>query len=491
MRKGGIGLVIALLLVTILLVWNREWFALTQDETLSVSAPNIEQFRLSNGMEVLLVPNHRVPAVSHTLWLTIGSADDPRGKSGLAHYLEHLMFKGTKEIPTGEFSKRIEKLGGNHNAFTSRDFTGYYVNIAKEHLEEVMRLEADRFQHLNIPESEWKKEREVILEERRSRVDNRPSAILDEQMQASQFLNHPYRVPVIGWKHEMEALTLDDARNFYDYYYHPGNMLLVVAGDVTRSELEVLAERYYGTIPARKAATRNWLSEPPQLAAREVTLRHAQVHQPQWSRSYIAPSLVYGETQHTMPLQVLAHWLGGGRLSLLYRSLVLEQKIATSAGAYYDGLSRGPSSFSIEVTPAEGISLDDISVAVDALLEKARVDLVDDATLDRTKTLLKASAIYAQDGLEPIARFVGYLRMIGADLSYFTRWGELVDAITAEQVHQAAKAVLIDAQSVTGQLLPPLRPANAIAPTQDEPAETPAPAETEEEPQTGEQTDAQ
>ncbi len=467
MRKLLIGLlIVGVLAAAALWAAQQGWLGTTKSESdKEYSGPDIESFRLSNGMEVVLVPNHRVPAISHTLWLNIGAADDPRGKSGLAHYLEHLMFKGTPNLPSGEFSRKIEKLGGNHNAFTGRDFTGYYVNIAREHLATVMEMEADRFQHLSIPADEWEKEREVIIEERRSRIDNRPAAMLGEQMQATLFLHHPYRIPVIGWKHEMEALSLEDARKFYEYYYHPGNMLLVVAGDITRAELEPLAQQYYGVIPARKPAKRNWLSEPQAIAAREVTLRHALVQQPQWRRIYSAPSLVNGDTRHAMPLQALSYWLGDGKTSRLYQALVVEQKIATSASAYYAGLSRGPSDFSIAITPAPGVSMPQITQAVDALLQDIAAQPIDNHTLERAKTLLKASAIYARDGLQPIAQYVGYLRIIGADVSYFTKWPQLVDAITAEQVQDAARHVLRIEQSVTGYLLPP----QDAAPTQTQP----------------------
>ena len=242
----------------------------------------IEEFTLSNGMPVILVPNHRVPAVNHTLWLPVGAADDPRGASGLAHYHEHLMFKGTPKNSEGTYERMVESLGGETNAFTGADYTGFYVTIATEHLEKIMALEADRFQHLAPSANDYAKEREVIIEERRSRIENQPMALIKEQINAALYQHHPYQIPIIGWMHEMQTLSAEDAKQFYDTYYHAGNMVLVVAGDIKRDELKRLAEKYYGTIPAKPDYQRNWVNEPPQRAARQVVLRHPQVKQPQY-----------------------------------------------------------------------------------------------------------------------------------------------------------------------------------------------------------------
>lgn len=436
--------------------WGWQFYQTRTHQTSSVKkqTPDIQTFSLSNGMEVILVPNHRVPAVSHTLWLRVGAADDALGKSGIAHYLEHLMFKGTPMVADGEYSKQIAALGGSFNAFTGADFTGYYVNIAKEHLEKVMQLESDRFQNLLPPMEVFEKERDVIVEERKSRTENRPQALLAEEVSASLFRHHPYRIPIIGWMHEMEGLTADDAKAFYDHYYHAGNLVLVVAGDITREQLQPLAEKYYGSMKAKEPYKRQWVKEPPQRAPRDIVFAHEQVRQIQWLRTYVAPSMVDGKTEHVLPLELLVQWLGGGKTSLLYRDLVVEKKLATSASAGYSGLNYGPSRLSIYVTPASGVTKQQIENAVDAILQKARTEPIDSKHLERAKTLLKASAIYARDGLEPVAQYIGYLRMLNLDVSYFTRWAQMVDAVTKEQITKAANDVLKPEQSVSAYMVP-------------------------------------
>jgi zinc protease len=448
---AAVILLLAGILFALLRMSEDEKAPRTAHETVS---DDIESFSLRNGMEVVLVHNDRVPAVSHTLWIRAGAADDPMGKSGIAHYLEHLMFKGTKRWSEGQFEKQINERGGALNAFTGADFTGYYVNIAKEHLETVMQLESDRFQRLLPPDNAFARELQVILEERRSRIENSPSALLAEQMRASLFRHHPYRIPIIGWMHEMEGLTAEDAKSFYDRYYHPGMMVLVVAGDITREQLQPLAERYYGSILPRQSSARNWLKEPPQTTARRVSLSHPLVQQERFSRYYVAPSYVEGETKHALPLEILNYWLGGGRTSLLYRKLVIEQQLATSVSSYYSGLTRGPAVFSISATPAEGVNLEQLEAAIDKVIIDAKDGRITEAGLKRAKTLLKAEAIYARDGLQNVAQIMGYLRMLDMDLSYYTEWDKHVEQVTAEQVRAAAQDVLRPEQSVTGTLIP-------------------------------------
>lgn len=439
-------------------------YILYQFRDLTVSVPDIssdemenadiQTGHLSNGMEVVVIPNHRVPAISHTIWLRVGAADDPLGKSGLAHYLEHLMFKGTPTVPSGEFSRTIERLGGNLNAFTSQDFTGYYVDIAKEHLETVMKLEADRFQHLSVPLSEYQKEREVIIEERRSRIDNSPAARLNEQANAVQFQHHPYRIPIIGWMHEMQALELSDAEAFYKEYYHPGNMVLVIAGDVNFDEVMPLAEHYYGSIPAHEPYHRHWVQEPEHYTSPLVVLRDEKVQQPRWSREYLAPTISYGETKDAMPLMLFSQWFGSGKTSLLYQELVVQQQLATGANVSYNLLGVGPSTLNISVTPAADVTMQQIEEAVDALIAKTLASPISASDLTRVKTLMKADVIYARDGLSSIAQFVGMLRMTGQDASLFNKWTSMIEAVDAPTIQNAARDVL-SAPYVTSELLPP------------------------------------
>ena len=414
----------------------------------------IERFTLSNGLEVIMLPNHRVPAVSHMVWLRVGAADDPAGKSGVAHYHEHLMFKGTPSVPSGEFTRRIEALGGEFNAFTGSDLTGYYVNIAAEHLELVMQLEADRMQNLTPAEADYATELEVVVEERQSRIGSRPSAQLDEQLQAAMFMHHPYRIPIIGWMHEIKALSPEDARGFYDEYYHAGNMVLVVAGDITRAALEPLAEQYYGSLEARAAATHNWAQEPEARSAKRVVLHHAEVKAPRLQRRYLAPSYGAGDATQVMPLSLFAEWLGGGKSSLLYQALVEEQQLAVSVSASYSGFARGPSQFVIHAQPAPEVSVEELEAAMDAVVAKALHTPISPEDLQRIKTLFSASAIYARDGLSSLAHYAGYLAMLELPLEFLTQWESYVDAVTAEQMQAAASSVLQPQRSVTGLLLP-------------------------------------
>lgn len=417
------------------------------------SSGEIVSFHLQNGMEVVLVPNHRIPAISHTLWVKAGAADDPAGKSGLAHYLEHLMFKGTPTHPSGDYESIVEGFGGEFNAFTGSDYTGYYVTIAKEHLEQVMALESDRMQHLSMETDTLLKERDVIIEERKSRVDNQPRALLSEAVDAALFRAHPYRTPIIGWLHEMQQLTPDDARAFYRLHYQPAHMVLVVAGDIDQATLAPLAEKYYGAIKAPKVPVRNWSEEPPQRAERVVRMHHPLVQQPVWLRTYMAPSLGSGDNKKALPLELLAQWLGGGKTSLLYRELVVNQKIATAVSVNYSSLSRGPARFTIAVSPAPDVSGAVVQKAVNQQLTIVRHQQIAPGDLERIKTLLKAEAIYARDGLEPVAQVVGVLRVLDLDVGYFTQWPSRIEAVTADAIRDAAKSTLRPEQSVTAQLL--------------------------------------
>lgn len=414
----------------------------------------VDTFDLENGLKVVVIPNHRVPAVSHMLWLRIGSADEERGQSGLAHYLEHMMFKGTDRLKVGEYSQVVAKHGGDHNAFTSYDYTGYYVNIAKEHLPLVMDLEANRLVNLKVDDAEFLKEREVIIEERSMRTDNQPAALLREQMMAALFLNHPYHTPVIGWRHEMQALNREQVFAMYHRFYHPNNAVLVVAGDITAEELRPLAEKYYGKLPRGEKLERNWTQEPKPAAERRLVLRDDKVMQPDFRRYYLAPSFVEGKTEQAIPLTLLAQVLGGSHTSRLHQELVVKRKIATQAGAYYNGLDRGASVFSIFATPAEYEELATVEAAIDEILLQIQQEGISEEELTRAKTLEKANVIYARDGLQSLAYVIAQLYMVGLDEQFFNIWPQKIDAATASELKNAARAVLVPKRSVTGWLLP-------------------------------------
>ncbi len=415
---------------------------------------NPEAFTLENGLQVVVIPNHRSPVVSQMVWYKVGSADDPPGKSGVAHLLEHLMFKGTNVMAPGEYSKILARNGGRENAFTSNDTTAYYQVVAVDRLELVMKLEADRMVNLVLTDADVLPERNVVVEERRARTDNNPAALLDEQMSAALYLNHPYRIPVIGWKHELESLTTEDVLAFYRRNYAPNNAILIVSGDITAEKLRPLAEKYYGPIPARKVAKRVRLKEPPHRAARRVQLRSPQVREPRWGRDYLAPSFASGEKQHAYALEVLNDILAGGATSRLYRSLVVEQKIAVSAGASYDGDAYDLGTFSFYGQPAAGIGMDRFEAAMDAEIAKLLGSGVTINEVKRAKKRLLAGAIYARDSLRRGARVIGTALTSGQTIDDVETWPEHIKAVTRDRVNEAARAVFKISNSVTGLLLP-------------------------------------
>ncbi len=415
---------------------------------------NPETFTLDNGMQVVVVTNRRAPVVSHHVWYKVGSADSPAGKSGLAHFLEHLMFKGTAHLESGEFSRIVARNGGNENAFTGPDYTGYFQTIAKDRLETVMRMEADRMTNLRLEPDEVLTERDVVLEERSMRVDNDPGARLGELVNATQYLNHPYRLPVIGWRHEMASYTREDALAFYRTWYAPNNAVLIVAGDVDAAELRPLAEKYYGAIPARPVPERQRLGEPPQDAPREVDLSDPRVQQPSLIRSYLAPSLNAGASEHAYALEVLAEILGGTSTSRLYRALVIDQKLATSAGAYYRGTALDLATFRVYASPRPGVSLDQLEAALDAELARLKSEPITAAEIGRATSRMVAEAVYARDSLSSAVRSFGAALATGGTVEDVEAWPERIGAVTPEQVHAAAAHVLDLDGSVTGRLHP-------------------------------------
>ena len=413
-----------------------------------------QQFTLENGMQVVVISDHRAPVVTHMVWYKVGAADDPPGKSGLAHYFEHMMFKGTKNVPAGQFSQTVASLGGRENAFTSYDYTGYFQTIASAHLETMMRLEADRMANLVVREEDIVAEREVVQEERRSRLENNPSGLLGEQMNSAQFLSHPYGRPVIGWEHEVAELSRQDLLNFYATHYAPNNAILVVAGDVTLDEARPLSERYYGRIPAGEVVARKRLREPPQRAARRVTMSDPRVRVPSWSRTYLAPSRTAGETQHALPLQVLSEILGGGTTARLYKRLVIEEKVASGAGASYRGSSMDLSRFYVYASPQPGGDLESIEAMIEEEIVKLLETGVTEEELRRAKSGMVAGAVFSRDSLAAGARFFGAALAVGRTAEDVESWPEHIDAVTADEILAAARHVFNERLSVTGFLLP-------------------------------------
>jgi zinc protease len=415
---------------------------------------NPATFTLANGLQVVVVENHRAPVATHMVWYKVGAADEPLGKSGIAHFLEHLMFKGTSNVPVGEFSAQVARVGGNENAFTTQDYTAYFQTVAVENLELVMRLEADRMANLELDDSKVLPEREVILEERSQRIDNDPGSQLGEMARAVLFLNHPYRLPTIGWEHEMRGLTTEDAIAFYRRWYAPNNAVLVIVGDVTADQVRPLAEKYYGAVPTREVPARIRLAEPPHVAARQVVLESPRVQQPSWTRTYLAPSYYSGATEHAYALEVLAEILGGGPTSRLYRHLVVEQGIATGIGAWYGPDAVDLGTFGFSASPQPGAELPALQAAIEAELAAFLANGVTEAELAAAKTLLQAGAVKARDSLSNPARSIGATLATGGTIEDIEAWPDRIGAVTVDQVNAAARYVLKPESSVTSLLLP-------------------------------------
>jgi zinc protease len=419
------------------------------------AAAHVVNFTLANGLEVLVIPDHRAPVVTHMIWYRNGAADDPPGKSGIAHFLEHLMFKGTKAHPKGEFSEFIAEVGGQENAFTGSDFTAYFQQIAKQHLRACMAFEADRMTELVLTDDIVAPERDVVLEERRMHCDTDPGAQLGEAVQATLFTHHPYGIPIIGWGHEIEGLKREDALAYYERFYTPENAILVVAGDAEPEEARALAEETYGRVKPRGARPQRIRSlEPPTVADRLVTVRDEKVQQPNWQRHYLAPSSRTAADGEAEALEVLGHLFGGGQTSVLYRKLVIEEKLAVSAWAYYHGTALDQSRFIVNLTPAPGVTLEALDKAFDRTLAQFVNEGLDESALERAKTRLVADATYARDSQSDLARWYGSSLAIGQSIRDVEEWPAKIDAVTAEAVLAAARRWLDRKPAVTGHLLP-------------------------------------
>jgi zinc protease len=412
-----------------------------------------ESFKLANGLEVVVITNRRAPVVLHMVWYKVGGADEPPGKSGIAHFLEHLMFKGTKTLKPGQFSKIVAENGGQENAITSSDFTAYYQNVAKDRLETVMKIEADRMANLELPDDEVERERLVILEERRARTENSPRSILWELGNAALFTHHPYRIPVIGWEHEMKGLTKADALAFYNRWYGPDNAVLVVAGDVTAAEVRPLAEKHYGALAARNIAPRVRPQDPPHRHARKIVYKDARVDQPLWVRRYIAPSYNRGETKHSHALQVLSEIIGGGTTSRLFQELVVKQQLVSSLGVGYSPFHFDLSSFDIYASPRPGTEFETFEKALAVELAKLLESGVSEDEMKRAKQVLIDRAAFARDNLRSGAMSMGYALTSGRGIDQVEAWPQRIAAVTAAEVLEAARYVLKETGSVTAYLL--------------------------------------
>ncbi len=418
--------------------------------------PRPETFTLSNGLQVIVITDRRAPVVTHMVWYRVGAADEDRGRSGIAHFFEHLMFKGTREIGPGEFSREVARNGGQLNAFTSWDYTAYYERIARDRLELVMGMEADRMRNLRFSDETFTSERDVIGEERRQRIDNSPGAVMGERMRAMLYPHHPYGTPIIGWAHEIEALDRESALAFYQTWYAPNNAILVVAGDIDAAELRPLAQRYYGRLrPTRNLPARTWVQDPPNVGPMRVTHRDEKVRQPSVSRMYRAISYGTDEGRQAHALDVAIEILGGSETSRLYRALVEEQRIAVSAGASANTAGLGGGSVSVYATPVEGVSLEQVEAAIDAVIAQYLRDGPTEAELTRAKSSLAAAAVYSRDSQESLANIYGSSLAQGESIDDVVNWPRDIEAVTRDEALTIARDTLVLDASVTGLLLPP------------------------------------
>lgn len=419
-----------------------------------------QTFTLSNGMQVVVLTNRRAPIVTHMVWYKVGAVDDPWGASGIAHFLEHLMFRGSANVPPGMFSRRVAENGGSGNAFTSWDYTAYHQTTARDRLSLVMSMEADRMKNLQLNRTQLLPERDVILEERRSRVDNSPSAKLSEQMYRALFTNSPYGRPVIGWEHEMKRLDLKDAQDFYKKWYAPNNAILIVAGDIDVKELKPLAEKYYGVIPKRMVPERMRAAEPASSSnvQRRIIMRSAEVRQATMRRMYLAPSVNTASSSDICAVQILAEILGGGSSSRLHRKLVIEQAMAVNASVYYDPNALGQAVLNISVTPRGDSEIRQRLAAIEGVLNEELEKIIEDGVTEQdvrqVRERMVASTAFARDDLESAARVIGASLATGETIDDIESWPQRIGAVTAEQVNKMARLIFSNQSAVTGQLLP-------------------------------------
>jgi zinc protease len=417
---------------------------------------DISDFVLDNGMEVVVIPDHRAPVVTHMVWYKVGSADEPPGKSGIAHFFEHLMFKGTTNHKPGEFDAKVAEIGGSGNAFTSWDYTAFYQTVSPDALPTMMSYESDRMRNLILTDDVIGPERDVILEERRSRIENSPEALLSEEMDATLFQNQPYRIPVIGWMHEMEQLNRVDATAFYDKYYAPNNAVLVVAGDVDAATVKSLAEATYGKVPRGPVLPpRIRPTEPEQNTKRTVTLRDPRVSTPSFQKEWVVPSYHTARNGEAEALDLLSEILGGGARSRIYQELVVKTGIASGAGASYSGTFLDDTSFSIYGAPRGEAGIDQVEGAIDAEIVRIIRDGVTDSELEKAKNRYVRSMIFARDNQSGMANIYGGTLATGGTVADIAAWPDRIRAVTSDQVKAVAAKYLNPDRSVAGYLLPP------------------------------------
>lgn len=417
----------------------------------SLRAEGVTSFTLDNGLEAVVIEDHRAPVVVHMVWYRVGSADEPPGRSGIAHYLEHLMFKATDELASGELSDTVARNGGSDNAFTSYDYTGYFQRIAADRLDLVMGMEASRMDGLALVEGDIATERDVVIEERNQRTDSDAGALFNEQLNAALYLNHPYGVPIIGWKHETDSLTLEDAEAFYEQHYGPNNAILIVAGDVDPEEVKTLAEKHYGGIAANpNIVERKRPAEPPQLAERRLRYADPRIGSDYVTRRYLVPERNPGDQKNAAALTLLGRVLGGSSTtSVLAKKLQFENPKSVYTSAWYNGLTKDDATFGLAIVPVPGVSLDEAETLMDNAIAEFLEEGVDSEQLESIKMSIRASEVYSSDSVSSVANRYGRALTVGLTLEDYEAWPDLIEAVTAEDILAAAK-LLDRKRSVTG-----------------------------------------
>ena len=432
-------------------------FAIADSSAPSQATPKkrASEFFLANGMHVVVIPDRRAPVVTHVVWYRVGGADNIAGQSGLAHFLEHLMFKSTQRLKTGELSRVVSRLGGRDNAVTTHDATYYFQRLPKEHLKTAMTMEADRMRNLKLIDQEVSTERQVVIQERRSVVDSKPLAILDELVSAALYLNHPYRIPVIGWGPEIPKLSRVLALEFYNRFYAPNNVILIVAGDVTEAEVRKLAQDTYGRVRPRAGLARPPRPlEPEQRAARRVELRDPRAGALSVQRYYLAPSYKTAEAGDAEALDVLVTVLGDGPTSRLYLQLVEEKSVAANAGASYSGVALDGGTLNVYAVAGDGVKQEALEQAIDGALAQFIKEGPSDEELEQAKNSLIASYIYSADNQAALAQRYGSNLVIGRSIADVEEWPERLGRVSAADVKKVAAKYLDPQSSVTGFLVP-------------------------------------
>ncbi len=423
---------------------------------------NIKTDTLPNGLEIVVITDKRAPVITHMVWYKAGATDDPDGKSGIAHYFEHLMFKGTNTLASGEFSEKIAMMGGSENAFTSHDYTAYFQRISSDRLGEVMKLEADRMTNLVFVEAEALSEQDVVLEERASRTDSSPLALLGEKLRHVLHKPSPYARPIIGWRHEIEKLNVEDAKDFYKRFYAPDNAILVVAGDADMPEVKKLAARYYGAIPPANKP-KNQLIKADNLSAPEtIYMQDVRTRQPVMQRIYRLPVWNRDNAKSFAALELLIEILSSGTTGRLYQSLIVNEKIAVGVGGWADTMRRAHGEAVVYISPSDTTHIDSNIALLDEEIKKLKTEQVTLQELERAKTKTLADTLYAQDSQFAQARIYGSLMSIGLTIEDVGRWTQDIEAVSAADILKAANLYLDASQSITGLLTPPLNAPNKI-----------------------------